>query len=152
MTPRERYNEAHKLYIQREFPNVWKDGHYFPPKMPDYTTHNGLRDFMKNYINFIGGYARTHNVVTRVSDVVTTEESGNKFTDKRYTKSSKRGIADVQATIQGRKIQLDAKVGSDRPSHDQIKEQALERKAGGIYEFIRTPEQFFDLIDSLLYG
>jgi hypothetical protein len=151
-TPLTRYNEAHKLWSLIKFPNVVKDGYYLPPKKVDTTTHSGLIKFMVNYIIWIGGNARSHNVVARVSEVITTEQSGNQFKDKRYTKSSKKGIADVQATLNGKSLQLDAKIGRDQPRKEQLEEQVKQRRAGGIYEFIRTPEQFIELIDGVLYG
>jgi hypothetical protein len=40
---------------------------------------------------------------------------------------------------------IEVKVGKDRPSQDQLKEQAKERAAGGLYEFCRTPEEFLEL-------
>lgn len=147
-----RYKETHKLWAITNLPNVVKDGHYQAPLPVDPGTHSGLVKFMVNYINWVGGNARSHNVVARASDVTVTEESGNKFTDKRYTKSSKKGIADVQGTLKGKSLQLDAKIGKDKPSEHQLKEQVKQRKADGIYEFMKTPEQFIDFIDSLLYG
>jgi hypothetical protein len=44
---------------------------------------------------------------------------------------------------------IEIKVGSDRPREDQLKEQIRERNAGGIYEFIKDTEQFFNLYDNL---
>ena len=44
---------------------------------------------------------------------------------------------------------IEIKVGSDRPREDQLLEQIRERKAGGIYEFIKTPEEFFSLYNSI---
>jgi hypothetical protein len=43
----------------------------------------------------------------------------------------------------------EVKVGRDRPRPEQLAEQQRERQAGGIYEFVSTPEQFFELFDKL---
>ena len=43
----------------------------------------------------------------------------------------------------------EVKVGRDRPRPEQLAEQAKERAAGGMYEFISTPEQFFAIFDTL---
>jgi hypothetical protein len=45
---------------------------------------------------------------------------------------------------------IEIKIGSDKASQYQLKEQELERKAGGIFEFISTPEEFFVLYDFVL--
>lgn len=153
---KKRYHETHKLNCQREFPNVWKEGHYAPLRskdLPDVTTHSGLVKFMTNMINWLGGNVHSHNVVTRVSDKIVVEESGNSFTDKRYTKSSRKGIADVVGTLRdGTSIQLDAKIGRDVPRTDQLKEQIRQRKAKGIYEFIHSTDEFFNVVDPLMWG
>jgi len=44
---------------------------------------------------------------------------------------------------------IEVKVGKDRPSSDQLAEQAKERKAGGMYEFIQNPDQFLALYDKI---
>jgi len=150
-----RYRDVHKLNYQREYPCAWRDGHYHSLRsidLPDVSSHGGLITFMLNMIRWCGGNASSHNVVARVSDQVVKEESGNSFTEKRYTKSSRKGIADVQGTIHGKRLQLDSKVGKDKPRKEQLEEQARERKAGGIYEFIHCTDEFFNLFDGLLYG
>jgi hypothetical protein len=45
---------------------------------------------------------------------------------------------------------LEIKIGRDRASEYQIKEQILERKAGGVYEFISTPDEFFEIYDKII--
>jgi hypothetical protein len=45
---------------------------------------------------------------------------------------------------------IEIKVGKDTPSQHQLKEQIKEREAGGCYEFISTPEQFFDWYDGFV--
>lgn len=45
---------------------------------------------------------------------------------------------------------FEVKVGQDKPSIEQLREQQLERKAGGIYEFIRDPEEFFLFYDLII--
>lgn len=152
-TARSRYQEAHRLNFQREYPSAYRDGHYSPPsKYPDTATANGLQSFIVDIIRWHGYKAERINVVTRVADKITTEASGAQFKDKRYIKSSKRGKADVAATIRGRACQFEIKIGRDRPSEYQLREQERERKAGGLYEFIKTPEQFLDIFDGLMYG
>jgi hypothetical protein len=45
---------------------------------------------------------------------------------------------------------IEIKCGADKPRPEQLQEQERERKAGGIYEFISTPEQFLELYDKVV--
>lgn len=69
--------------------------------------------------------------------------------------TTRKGTADISATIRdkngiGRSLMIEIKIGSDKASVHQLAEQAKERAAGGIYEFVSTPEQFFELFDKIL--
>jgi hypothetical protein len=66
--------------------------------------------------------------------------------------TTRKGTADISATIRGRSVMIEIKTGRDKPSDKQLEEQQRERSAGGIYEFISTPEEFFALYDSLTNG
>jgi hypothetical protein len=46
-------------------------------------------------------------------------------------------------------VQWEVKVGRDKPSPAQIREQILERKAGGEYFFTHSAEEFFNQYDGL---
>jgi len=63
--------------------------------------------------------------------------------------TTRKGSADISSTIKGRSVMWEVKVGRDRPRPEQLAEQAKERAAGGMYEFISTPEQFFAIFDTL---
>jgi hypothetical protein len=45
---------------------------------------------------------------------------------------------------------LEIKCGADKPRPEQLQEQERERKAGGIYEFIRTADEFLELYDKII--
>lgn len=146
----ERYCVAHKADFQKQYPSAFKDGHYSPPILPKTKTANGLTLFIMNFLKWNGWRATRINTVGRSVDRIKVEESGSRFREKKWIKgSTRKGTADISATIRGRSVMMEIKAGEDRPSVDQILEQALERKAGGIYEFIKTPDDFFELYDSL---
>ena len=68
--------------------------------------------------------------------------------------TTRKGTADISATIRdkngiGRSLMIEIKIGSDKASIHQLAEHAKERAAGGIYEFVSTPEQFFAIFDTL---
>ena len=138
MTFKERYNAAHHEYYKVKYPNVVADGLYCSPTLPKYKTANGLTKFITNYILWAGWRA------TRVNTM------GRQVGGKWIPGTTRKGTADISATIKGRSIMIEIKVGKDKASEYQLKEQELERKSGGIFEFISTPEEFFTLYDYVL--
>lgn len=138
MTWKERYYEAHYKHTIERTPSVVKDGHYCNPALPKVQTANGLTQFICNYINWMGYRA------TRIST------TGRQVGGRWIYGTTRKGTADIGATIKGRAVQIEIKVGKDRPSEYQLKEQEKERKSGGIYEFVSNPDQFFELYDSIV--
>lgn len=150
MTHIARYLQAHRKWCEREFPNVVKDGHYLSPKLPDTKTANGLTRFIIDFINWSGYRANRANVVgVRISKTTKTE-SGASFTDTYTRKTGNKGQADVDSTIKGRSCQFEVKIGRDAPRTDQIKRQIKERNAGGLYEFVHTPDEFLKIYDGII--
>jgi hypothetical protein len=138
MTFKERYNAAHYEYYKVKYPNVVADGLYCAPTLPKYKTANGLTKFITNYILWAGWRA------TRVNTM------GRQVGGKWIPGTTRKGTADISCTVKGRSIMIEVKIGADKPSEYQLKEQELERKSGGIYEFISSPEEFFTLYDYVL--
>ena len=142
MTNKERYNAAHKIWFANNYPTAFKDGFYAEPKMPVVTKANGLTTFITNYLNWLGHRATRINV------------SGRKVGDKWIRSSTRKGTADIGSTIKingiGRSVMWEVKIGNDKPSEFQIKEQQKERAAGGHYEFVSSVDEFFLIYDSLL--
>ena len=151
MTYKQRYNVSHETWFEIKYPNAYKDGFYLEPKIPKVDTANGLTSFICNFLSWKGHRATRINVSGRLIDGVETQPSGAKIGVKKWIPSSTRkGTADISATINGRSVMLEIKVGKDKPRPDQLSEQIRERNAGGIYEFISTPEQFFELYDKIV--
>jgi hypothetical protein len=105
--------------------------------MPIVTKANGLTNFICNYLNWAGHRATRINV------------SGRKVKDKWIRSTTRKGTADISATVAGKSVMIEIKIGRDKASPEQLAEQIKERNAGGIYEFISSPEEFFQLYDSL---
>lgn len=153
MTHRQRYNDAHKLWFRREYPQAYIDGHYSPPLWPKINTANGLTTFVMNMIKWCGFRATRINVSGRLIEKAVKTEAGNIFYDKVMIKSSTRkGTADISSTLRGRSVMWEIKIGGDQPSSAQLAEQSRERRAGGEYFFIHTPEEFLSHFDALVYG
>jgi hypothetical protein len=151
MTYKERYQKAHEEYFKIKYPNAYKDGYYLDPKLPKVDSANGLTSFICNYLSWLDHRATRINVSGRLVDGVEKQPSGAKVGVKKWIPSSTRkGSADISSTINGRSVMIEIKVGKDKPRPDQLTEQIRERRAGGIYEFIRTPEEFFSLYDYIV--
>lgn len=135
---KERYNEAHHQWFKEQYPAAYKDGFYTPPPMPSVAKANGLTKYITNFLFWKGHRATRVNVQGRI------------VKGKWIPSSTRKGSSDISATIRGRSVMIEIKVGSDRPRHEQLLEQERERKAGGIYEFISTPEQFLGLYDKVV--
>lgn len=155
MTHTQRYLDAHLLWAKRNRPNVVKDGFYTPPKVPDVTKTNGLTDYCANMVNWLEvGRVDRINVVTRASDKIVREESGNKFTEKRYTRSVKKGTADIIGSLRGTKINIEIKnkYTGDKMRPSQIKEMNAALRAGELYWIVTCVEDFLSELDAFLYG
>ena len=61
------------------------------------------------------------------------------------------GTADISATIQGRSVKIEVKIGTDRQSEAQKRYQNDIEQAGGIYYIARTFEEFLKWYN-LLWG
>ena len=151
MTNKQRYNAAHKIWFEQTYPTAFKDGFYTEPKMPVIAKANGLTNFICNYLNWLGHRATRINVSGRLVNGLEKQPSGVSLTTKKWIPSTTRkGTADISATIKGRSVMIEIKIGSDKASEFQLAEQIKERNAGGIYEFIKTIDDFFKLYDYLL--
>lgn len=141
---KDRYNEAHRVWFMTENKQAYIDGHYCKPVFPPVHKSNGLTNFALNFITWQGFRA------TRIS------ASGRKLPGPnggKWIKGTTRpGSADISATINGKSLMIEIKCGMDVPSDKQLKEQARERRAGGIYEFARTAEDVINLFDSVRFG
>ena len=131
---KQRYIAAHQLSLSQ----VIKDaGHTFKPTMPDFNTANGLTKAIVNFILWNGYNAKGI-------------DSSGKFLNGKWRQGrTRKGAADISATIKGKPVHLEIKIGSDRPSEHQLREQELERKAGGQYYFVKTFEEFLTIYDNL---
>ena len=149
MNYKERYYTAHANMSVKKYPNVVKDGLYTLPTIPKIKTANGLTKFICNYLNWTGANA------TRISSAGRYIEKKNHLGHKIagggmfIPSTTRKGTADITATIFGRSVKIEIKVGNDKPSKEQLMEQQRERAAQGIYEFISTPDEFLLLYDKI---
>ena len=132
-----RYEEMYRRNFVKQYPEAFKEHGYIKTPFPDTRKANGLQRAIVNYINWAGYRA------TRISTT-------GRMIDGRYIPgNTRRGTADVSATINGRSIMLEVKVGADKPSPEQLAEQAKEQAAGGQYHFIHSMQEFFVVYDKV---
>lgn len=146
-----RYKTAYEAYQLKTYPSSSKDFGTLQVKWPDITKSNGLTNMILNYLKWNGWRATRVNTMGRLIDAPEKQESGISLITKKYIHSSTRkGTADISATIKGRSVMIEVKVGRDKPRESQLEEQERERLAGGIYEFIYTPDGFLELYDKII--
>ena len=146
-----RYQQAHELDFAKNYPTAYADGHYFKPKMPDCRTANGLTQAIVKFILWNGYRATRIASSGRIVKSPERQASGTILQTAKYIPgSTRKGTADISATIKGKSVMIEIKVGNDRPSPEQLREQELERNAGGCYEFIGTFEEFLVLYDGIV--
>lgn len=150
-TPKQRYRAAHAVWFEINHPVPFKDHGVPEPIWPSIKKANGLTSYIVNFINWQGGNVKRQNTVGRMIGKIVTTESGARFDDRRMIKSaSGRGGSDAKGTYLAKSINLEVKIKPDKPSPYQLREQAKERGAGGIYEFVYSVEDFLEWHDSFV--
>lgn len=155
-TPRLRYQTAHRAHQDRNYPATVRDFGYLKTTFPDTRKANGLTKFIINFLTWSGHRATRIAASGRLVDRPQTQASGVSLMTKKWIPgSTRKGSADISSTIKirsgiGVSVMWEIKIGSDKPSEYQLREQALEQQAGGYYFFIKTPEDFFAEYDKIL--
>lgn len=130
-----RYRDA-KYNHQCENNKAWiAGGHFIEPERPSIGSANDLQKFIKAHAEWMGCDSNRINT------------TGRKVDGKWITGTTKKGSADVELIIQGRAVHLEIKFGNDKPSDHQIKRQQQVRNAKGVYEFIHSVDEYFQVFD-----
>ena len=114
-------------------------------------TANGLTKMVVSFIQMSGYQAERINTMG-------TFRAGKKYTDLdgvsrttgkgSWTRSgSTPGSADISATINGRSVKIEIKIGADRQSDAQKAYQQAIEKAGGTYLIVKNFDQFIEWYD-----
>ncbi|NBW36258.1 MAG: hypothetical protein EBR30_14795 [Cytophagia bacterium] len=127
-----RYAETHPNYP----PN------YIPKTMYKDSTANGLTKAICDYINLHGYQAERINTMGVAREKKTT---AGKVIGVTWTKgTSTAGSADISATIKGRSVKIEVKIGKDRQSEAQKRYQENIERAGGIYIIAKDFDSFVE--------
>lgn len=137
-----------ELYLttdKKKYPNIPA----YARCTPNYsdTTANGLTRCIIAFIELNGGQAeRINNTGRQLDERKTyTDVLGSSRTigSVKWIKGSgKNGTADISATIHGKSVKVEVKIGKDKQSHEQKEYQREVERAGGIY-FIAKDFQSF---------
>jgi hypothetical protein len=133
----------HELKLQRyaiTHPNFPPD--YIPKTMYKDSTANGLTRAICDFINYQGYQAERINTMGTAREKKTT---AGKVIGVTWTKgTSTAGSADISATIKGRSVKIEVKIGKDRQSEAQKRYQENIEKAGGIYIIAKDFDSFVE--------
>jgi hypothetical protein len=84
----------------------------------------------------------------QVTDVIGRTKTIGSMTWGKSTAT--KGSADISATIQGRSVKIEVKIGKDRQSEDQKVYQANIEKSGGQYWIAKNFDDFIKKYDDFL--
>ena len=88
-----------------------------------------VNGFFASRINTQGTYDAKHKIYRRTT--------------------SRKGMADITAVINGRHVSIEVKVGKDKPREEQLKVAEEIKNAGGIYIFIHSFDEFLKQISEI---
>ena len=118
-------------------------------------TANGLTKAIVKWINLNGYQAERISTSGRWIDnsKVVTDVLGNqkKIGSGKYIKGSgTKGSADISATIKGKSIKIEVKIGKDKQSEAQVEYQKAIERAGGIYFIAKDFTSFYEFYTTLV--
>lgn len=132
---------------KREYPNL-PDRARVMPKFEEKTA-NGLTNCIIQFLNMTDGcHAERISSEGRVIDDRKTVVNaiGQTITNgsiKRIKSSGQNGKSDISATVLGRSVKIEVKIGNDRQSLDQKEYQRQIENAKGYYVIAKDFETFY---------
>jgi hypothetical protein len=159
MKPLDRLKQLKQEAMLESYPNVPKYA-LSTPKYEDKTA-NGLTKCIIEFLQLSNHQAERINTMGRpidnrkqVTDVIGRTKTIGSMTWGKSTAT--KGSADISATIQGRSVKIEVKIGKDRQSQDQKIYQENIEKSGGKYwiaknfdDFIKKYDDFLDSLKSI---
>jgi len=121
---------------------------YFVKKKWDDKTANGLTKAITSFIQFNGYQAERINTMGVARE---NKRTDGKLIGVTWTKgTTTAGSADISATICGRSVKIEVKVGKDRQSDAQKRYQESIERAGGVYMISRDFDTFVEWFDEFV--
>lgn len=131
---------------KRNYPNV--PTHALSVKSFSDNTANGLTKCILEFLRLNGWQAERINTTGRVIDnrKTYTDVIGRTVTigsTKYIPTTGTKGSADISATIKGRSVKIEIKIGQDRQSEAQKEYQRSVEQSGGVYILAKTFDDFY---------
>jgi hypothetical protein len=143
---KQRLNDLQLEYKREKYPTIPVD--YLTLTKFEDKTANGLTKAITSFIKFNGYQAERINTMGVAREKKRTD---GKVIGVTWTKStSTKGSADISATIRGRSVKIEVKVGKDRQSEAQKKYQESIERAGGVYIIARDFDSFVEWFDEFI--
>jgi hypothetical protein len=153
MKPLDRLKQLKQEAMLESYPNVPKYA-LSAPKYEDKTA-NGLTKCIIEFLQLSNHQAERINTMGRpidnrkqVTDVIGRTKTIGSMTWGKSTAT--KGSADISATIQGRSVKIEVKIGKDRQSEDQKVYQTNIEKSGGQYWIAKNFDDFIKKYDDFL--
>jgi hypothetical protein len=153
MKPLDRLKHLKQEAMLESYPNVPKYA-LSAPKYEDKTA-NGLTKCIIEFLQLSNHQAERINTMGRpidnrkqVTDVIGRTKTIGSMSWGKSTAT--KGSADISATIQGRSVKIEVKIGADRQSEDQKVYQANIEKSGGKYWIAKNFDDFIKKYDDFL--
>jgi hypothetical protein len=153
MKPLDRLKHLKQQAMLESYPNVPKYA-ISAPKYEDKTA-NGLTKCIIEFLQLSNHQAERINTMGRpidnrkqVTDVIGRTKTIGSMTWGKSTAT--KGSADISATIQGRSVKIEVKIGKDRQSEDQKVYQENIEKSGGKYWIAKNFDDFIKKYDDFL--
>lgn len=128
-----------------KYPSV--PAHAMPLKSYSDKTANGLATAILDFCGNTPGVFAVRNGSEgryRPGEVVTDVIGRQRQMKGTWLPGHKTGSADVEITIGGRIYNVEIKIGEDRQRPDQVKYMNNVRAAGGVYEIVKSWEEFYN--------
>lgn len=147
MNWKDELREKKHSYMEQKTPGAFiaSGGRTMKLKPYNDTTSNGLTNCIIDWINYSGGHAMRINTQGQVRKEKIELAFGNKREIVRFTPSTTaKGTFDITATINGRSVKIEVKIGRDRMSEAQLRQQAKEEAAGALCFIARDMQSFVE--------
>ena len=140
---KQRLHELEEKYMSYRYPSA--PGHIIPFTKYSDATANGLTKCITDFLNYSKHQAERINTMGVFRQSYRTD--GTKTAGQWTKGTGTPGSADISATIYGRSVKIEVKIGKDKQSVVQKQYQKMIEAAGGIYIISKTFDDFVEWYD-----